>query len=72
MAGDHRRSGVERFIFHLAQFPAVDGISKISAEFLDVKSVCAAANFFIWGEADLERAMVRSFFLLCQVCWLSG
>ena len=52
-------SGVEVFIFKTAQFAAVDGVGKVSAEFFDIEQGSTAACFFVRRKADANRAVLH-------------
>ena len=45
------------FVANLAERFAVNGVSELRAETLDVKLVDAAADFFVRREGDRERAV---------------
>ena len=49
-------SSVEVFIFKTAQFAAVDGVGKVSAEFFDIEQGSTAARFFVRRKADANLA----------------
>ena len=55
---DYGQCSIKGLIFKLANFAAVDGIGKISAEFGNIKQVSAAADLLIRGKSQADLAML--------------
>ena len=56
--GDGRRSGIEVFVFDLAQLAAINGIGLLCGEAFHTETVGAPADLLIGGEADGDGAVL--------------